>query len=213
MKGIFAALSLLAAACLACGLAGRPTPAQPSSTPPLAPTAVQPTITQVVPSPLPTRFSTATAAPVPTRAPAATQPPAPAGNITLQFYLIALDDNGASGKKIGCSDSVIPVTFQAPRTQAVLREALNRLLSMDERDYGQSGLYNALYQSDLVIDSLAVQNGDAYIRLSGKLTSGGVCDDPRIIAQIEETALQFSTVQRVFITVNGTPIQELLSGR
>lgn len=139
-----------------------------------------------------------------------TQPPA---NITLKITMIAIDDNGASGPKIGCGDSAVAVNITVPYTQAVLRASLTQLLAVRSKDYGQSGLYNALYQSNLTIDSLALQNGEAIIKLKGQLASGGVCDDPRIIAQIERTALQFSTVSKVTIYVNGTKIQDLLSGK
>jgi hypothetical protein len=40
---------------------------------------------------------------------------------------------------------------------------------------------------------------------------GGVCDSPRVQAQIEQTALQFSTVSEVEVFVNDTPLEEVLS--
>jgi hypothetical protein len=150
----------------------------------------------------------------PTKAP---NPPAAItpnkGDIRLKIYMIAVNDNGAAGPAVGCGDSTVPVTVQVPYTQAVLRTAIENLLAVKGKDYGQSGLYNALYQSNLTLDSLALQNGEATIRLKGQLASGGVCDDPRIIAQIERTALQFSTVNKVSVYVNGTDIHQLLSGR
>jgi hypothetical protein len=39
---------------------------------------------------------------------------------------------------------------------------------------------------------------------------GGVCDEPRVRAQLEETALQFVTVDSVSIFVNGQPLAEAL---
>lgn len=207
---------LLAFTGFGCGISNvtiTPTPIFPtravlpsSATPPATiPAAPIPTSTLAPQAQAPTR----TPRPVATLAP----PPAQQGMINLNIYLVAVGDNGASGKKIGCDDSIVPVVIQVPYTQGVLRASLNKLLSIKDRDYGQSGLVNALYQSDLSIDSLAIQDGEAVIRLTGSLKSGGTCDDPRIIAQIEETALQFSTVTRVSIFVNGVKIQQLLSGR
>jgi hypothetical protein len=89
---------------------------------------------------------------------------------------------------------------------------LNNLLAINDQFYGESGLYNALYQSDLVVQGINIQNGRATIALTGTLTSGGVCDDPRIMEQLRQTALQFSTVNSVAITVNGVPLESLLSG-
>jgi hypothetical protein len=107
---------------------------------------------------------------------------------------------------------VVPVEVVIDQTQGVLRAALERLLSVEEQYYGESGLYNALYQSDLTIADVAIINGTATIRLSGELLLGGACDNPRVQAQLEQTALQFSTVTGVEIFLNDTPLGELLSG-
>ena len=42
---------------------------------------------------------------------------------------------------------------------------------------------------------------------------GGVCDDPRIKAQLEESALQFNTVDKASVFINGVPLDQLLSGQ
>jgi hypothetical protein len=98
-------------------------------------------------------------------------------------------------------------------TRAPLTAAIRALLALDERTYGQSGLYNALYQSDLQLEGVDLNNGQATIRLTGEVQVGGVCDHPRVEAQLEQTALQFSTVDRVEVMVNGTPLDEVLSLR
>jgi hypothetical protein len=61
--------------------------------------------------------------------------------------------------------------------------------------------------------SVTLTNGHADIRLAGKLSLGGECDDPRVQAQFEQTALQFSTVHSVSIFINGRPLRSLLGGR
>lgn len=129
----------------------------------------------------------------------------------MRIFLIALEDNGQSGKKIGCDDSVIPVQVTIPPTQAVLRAALEALISLKDQFYGQSGLYNALYQSNLQLEGVTIEGGKAIINLSGTLMLGGVCDNPRVEAQIEETALQFATVSEVAVFVNGKSLEEILS--
>lgn len=132
---------------------------------------------------------------------------------TANIYLIAIDDNGQSGPKIGCNDSVIPVRVEFPPTTAPLTTALERLLALKDQFYGQSGLYNVLYQSTLQLEKVTVQNGTATIRLTGQLRLSGVCDAPRVQAQIEQTALQFSSVQDVDIFLNGRPLADALSQR
>jgi hypothetical protein len=136
------------------------------------------------------------------------------GATRIKIYLIAIDDNGVSGKKIGCNDSLVPVEVQITPTLAVLKAALSELFKLQgQRYYGASGLYNSLYQSSLSIESLNIVNREAIIRLRGELRLGGVCDDPRAKAQLEEIALQFSTIDRVSVFINGVPLQQLLSGQ
>jgi len=135
------------------------------------------------------------------------------GNQTVLIYLVALEDNGISGEKIGCGDSLVPVSIGIPRTQGVLRAAIEELLSVEDAYYGESGLYNALYQSNLQAREIRIEDGQAIIQLEGALRLGGVCDNPRVEGQLKQTALQFSTVRDVAITVNGTPLEDLLSGK
>lgn len=130
----------------------------------------------------------------------------------VNLYFIALEDAGRSGKPIGCNDSVVPVEVEIEPTSAPLTAALERLFSIDSQYYGQSGLYNALYQSDLRLDSATVEQGQATIALSGTLRLGGVCDNPRVEAQIEETARQFPTVDEVVVYLNGQRLEDVLSG-
>ena len=143
--------------------------------------------------------------------PPATEAPVEAGTQQVNIYLIALEDNGISGPLIGCGDSVVPVTIELSATEGILRAALENLLALKDQFYGQSGLYNALYQSDLQVDDVTIVDGEAQIFLSGSLLLGGECDNPRLQAQLEQTALQFSTVQAVSIFINGEPLAEALS--
>jgi hypothetical protein len=130
---------------------------------------------------------------------------------TVQIFLIALEDQGISGELIGCGDSLVPVRVSIAPTQGVLRAALETLLGVKQSYYGQSGLYNALYQSNLRVEDVRIESGLATIQLTGSLLLGGVCDNPRVEGQLRATARQFSTVQNVEILVNGTPLDELLS--
>lgn len=134
-------------------------------------------------------------------------------SIDVKIAMIALEDNGASGKKIGCDDSVVMISQEiTPYTTGTLRAAFVRLLSLKETSYGgELGLYNALAQSDLTLDDVSLEGGVATVEISGQPVLGGVCDIPRFVAQLEETALQFDTVSAVEILLNGEPIDEALS--
>ena len=129
------------------------------------------------------------------------------------IYLIALEDAGRNGQEIGCSDSVIPVEVEIEPTIAPLTAALETLFSIDERFYGQSGLYNSLYRADLAVERIDIVDDVATIYLTGDFAIGGVCDSPRVRAQLEETALQYATVDEVQIFINGESLDSLLSER
>jgi hypothetical protein len=136
---------------------------------------------------------------------------APRTTASVKFYLVAIGDNGRFGKKVGCGDSLVAVTRPIAPTEAPLSAALWLLLSDHHRFYGQSGLYNALYQSRLAIGRIGIKNGRAIIHLTGRLRLGGVCDDPRVAGQLKRTAFQFSTVHSVAIFINSVPLKRLLS--
>jgi hypothetical protein len=165
---------------------------------------------------IPTAESTATLAP-PTSTPAAAATAAPTETAQppeisrVDVFLVALEDAGQSGQEIGCGDSLVPVEVEVEPTPAPLTAALEALLAIDEQHYGQSGLYNALYQSDLQVESVAIQDGTATIRLTGQLQLGGTCDNPRVKAQLTQIALQFSTVDEVDVFINDKPLDEVLS--
>jgi hypothetical protein len=193
------------------------TPVEPSSTamrpldtslPPIN-TAITPTYSRMpsdTPQPTPTAFPPS---PTPTIIP----PSATPTSMTVKIFLIAMEDNGVSGPAVGCGDSAVAVDVQVPYSQGTLRAAMEKLLSIHEQYYGGSGLYNALYQSNLTVADVAIESGGhAVVRLNGTISSGGVCDDPRIIAQLERTALQFSTVHSVSVYVHGALLEDLLSG-
>jgi hypothetical protein len=147
------------------------------------------------------------APPTPIPSPQPTQPS------QVNIYLVALGDAGKFGQEIGCEDSLVPVEVQVPPAEDPLEAAYEALLSIDTQFYGQSGLYNALYQSDLSVGNLAVEDGTARVHLTGQLMLGGVCDNPRVQAQLEEIALQFPQVERVEVFINDTPLEDLLSLR
>ncbi|MEO8356794.1 MAG: GerMN domain-containing protein [Chloroflexota bacterium] len=166
---------------------------------------INPTATMVIPSPT-------FALPVPTQVPPVLQSATPRQQ-TVKIFLIALEDNGQSGTVVGCGDSAVPVTVTIPQTQGVLRAALEKLFSAKQQFYGESGFYNALYQSDLQVEGVNIVQGTATIRLTGNVVLGGACDAPRVEAQIEQTALQFSTVSEAEIFIDDVPLEDVLSSK
>ncbi len=130
----------------------------------------------------------------------------------VKIYLIALNDNGKSGKATGCGDSVVAIQRDILPTTAPLRASLEQLFASKDQYYGQSKLYNALYQSNLLIDYIEVNKGGiASIELAGSYKLGGVCDGPRFVSQIQQTVLQFKTITSANILVNGKPLEQIAS--
>lgn len=140
--------------------------------------------------------------------------PTPTPSATLfteaTIYLVAIGDNGASGALIGCQDSLIPVTTQFAPTVAPMTAAYQNLLSLKTAYFGESGLYNALYQSNLTLQAINIQNRQALVYLTGNVVSSGVCDAPRIHAQLRQVALQYNTVDTVAVFINGAPMESVV---
>ncbi len=184
------ALSLAACSTLEVGIEPTPTPGAA----PMATTA-------------PTDAPPATAMPEPTAEPS----PTSAGVTRVNVYLVALDDGGRAGKPIGCGDSIVAVPREIAPTHEPLRAVYDEQLAIRDRNYGESGLYNALYGCDLHVEHVSLVDGVATVELAGTFQLGGTCDMPRAGAQLSEPALQFATVQSVQVFVNGQPLDELLS--
>lgn len=129
----------------------------------------------------------------------------------LTLYYVALNDNGIAGDKIGCDDSVVAITTAEVTTSDVVKASLERILNDNSQFYGESGLYNALYQSDINYDGLVIDGDEATVRLSGSLKLSGACDSPRVKAQLEKTVAEATKASQVAILLNNKPLDEALS--
>lgn len=138
-------------------------------------------------------------------------PTTTSGTTIINIYMVALDDNGKSGKQVGCGDSLIRVKREVTKSQGVLVAALTEQLSQKDQYYGESGLYNALSASSLQVEKATITSGIADVRLTGSLSLGGVCDDPRVEEMLKAVVLQFPTVKQANIFLNGVPLHEALS--
>ncbi len=152
--------------------------------------------------------------------PGGNQPPAGGNNQNeeqpeavgeVQIYLIALSDGSTLGP-VGCGDDKVAVTRVLTRpTTDPLRTALDELFSIKARDYGQSGLVNILFQSNLSVDKITRSANMIRVDLNGGFILGGVCDDPRAEAQIVETVKLYSGGKTVEVYLEGKLLQEALS--
>jgi hypothetical protein len=131
----------------------------------------------------------------------------------VQVFLIAPEDGGTLGRKVGCSDSAVPIEVQLPAPRPALEGSLEALFGLENRYHGGSGLYNPLYASPLEIEAIQRVGSEARIRLGGYIEIGGDCDGPRMLAQLTETVLQFPDVQRVTFYLGEKPLRQLLAGK
>ncbi|HEY4525354.1 MAG TPA: GerMN domain-containing protein [Candidatus Paceibacterota bacterium] len=142
-----------------------------------------------------------TTPPVSTTTPpqATSTPPA----TTASVVIAVLDTAGTSNGKPRACDKVILVPRTVATTTAPLTAALQNLFAISTTSVSGYFNYIARTNATLKFDRATVANGTAHIYLTGSLSGlAGVCDDPRASIQIEETALQFGTVQRVQLYLN-----------
>lgn len=131
----------------------------------------------------------------------------------LHLYFIALGDNGASGTKLGCGDSLIESDTDAIGTTNKLQETFQRLLASHDQTYGDTGLYNALYESQLSYVSGSVSGDTVTVKLTGTIKQAGECDTPRIQAQLTQAAEAATGAKHAVIDVNGKPLSKVLSNK
>jgi spore germination protein GerM len=136
----------------------------------------------------------------------------PAKTMTVKVYYIDTNVPNQNGS-VGCGDEAIGVDKPIVPTASLLETALEILLSSDQSLMEGAGLYNALANQNWELESVSIINEEAIIKFYGKFVGMGVCENPRIKAQIEKTALQFSTVKKVSIFVGGISLDELMSAK
>lgn len=128
----------------------------------------------------------------------------------IRVYLVALGDDGKTGKKIGCNDSLVSVAHTIKKTAAPLTAALRELLSTPQHSDGTPSLENFWKGRNLKVSSVTIRNRTATIHISGEVFVAGVCDIPRIESQIQETARQFPNVKKVKVFIGNRTLAEAI---
>lgn len=146
-------------------------------------------------------------------APAAAPAPDPGATTErVHVFLIAPQDGGRSGRKVACGDSAVPVEVTLPRPGPALEGALRALLRMSDPYDPASGLLNSLHASRLELGGVERSGAQARVLLTGYLALGDACENARMLAQLTETALQFSGISYVDFAIDGQPLRGLLLG-
>ncbi len=122
-------------------------------------------------------------------------PPVALTTTDTTVYAIKLNDNGTSlnSVQVGCGDSAMPVQMTAPNAYddtdpvASINAAMMTLLSTTATSFNTQGYQNPLSNQAMVIQSVTQSGTNYTVKLNGSFTFGGVCDMPRVRAQVEET--------------------------
>ncbi len=107
--------------------------------------------------------------------------------------------------KFGCNDYLIPVSVPLEESEpANLGTALKKLFSRKGHKMGSLNLRNVWNRlgTQVKIDSIYEYKDTTIVEISGKITSGGVCEDPRITGQIHETIRHYA--KNYVIKFNGS---------
>ncbi|MGP5650167.1 MULTISPECIES: GerMN domain-containing protein [Glutamicibacter] len=153
-----------------------------------------------------------TAAPSASSTPA-TESSAEPTTAALTLFYVAVGDEGKSGPKIGCGDSLVSAETGPEEFTNQVEAAITALLADDKEELGGSGLRNALAGSDLSYASSVVDGDVVTVELNGAVSSGGTCDDPRIIGQLKYTAMTAAGTGEAEILVEGEKIEKVLSAK
>lgn len=127
----------------------------------------------------------------------------PEGTMPVRLYFARLNDNGQTGKPIGCGDSIVSKTVYLPLSLThPLEDSLVRLLNYAPANGIVPGTDFYTVVASTTLARVTIASSTAQISLKGS-AGAGICDTPRFLAQIQETALQFPTVRDVQICLNG----------
>jgi hypothetical protein len=176
-----------------------------------------PTLTPLptdTPAPSPTFTPEPTATQPPTAMPTVLpQPPTVEATLTTEqailVYYINQDENGP----FGCGEALWYIKTKQPKTSSIandIRYALNTILSYHSETIGS--LYNPGYASTLAVSNVELTGNGVVVSLTGTYNrTKDPCDGRRLIDQLRQTIKQFEGVSNIQITINGTPIADVIS--
>jgi len=100
--------------------------------------------------------------------------------------------------------AVHPVKRRVPETDALARAALEELLKGPDRIEADAGYFSSV-NTGVAVQSIVIEDGVAKVDFSSILEDqvGGSCRVAAVRAQITETLKQFSTVDKVIISIDG----------
>jgi len=155
-------------------------------------------------TPVPT-FTTTNPNPTPTSSPMSQD------NV-VEIALVSIEGD-AGGETFGCGDSIYLVEREVGDTDNAVEAALEELFSVSTQrpTEGTMELYSALYNSDLSVDRVETGDNSISVYLTGEMSLGGTCDNPRFSEQLMRTVEANTSASEVFIYINDEPLDEAMS--
>ncbi len=116
---------------------------------------------------------------------------------------VYLGNTNEDPESLNC-EITYPVERKIPKTLGVGKAAIEELLSGAKESESIQGYYSSI-PSNVELNSLRITDGVAYADFNSALQDGvgGSCLTSRIRSQIENTLLQFESVNSVVISVDG----------
>lgn len=107
---------------------------------------------------------------------------------------------------IGCNDLLVRVADDEVKS---VQQAIKRTMVHEDP---MNGYYNSVGQSQLMVDHMVTDAyGKTNVYLTGSVQINGVCDPPRIQAQLEHAVRQFDDGSHAQIFVNDVTLEKVLS--
>ncbi len=108
------------------------------------------------------------------------------------------------GGTIGCGSKIIFAPHTVAKTTATIDATYRTLFELQENsDIPEDNIRNVVAgYTQLFYDSVTLQNGVAKLYLTGTMYGPGHCAEPDMKAQIEQSALQFDTVNKLEVHIN-----------
>jgi hypothetical protein len=129
----------------------------------------------------------------------------------VQTYFIVPQTGGEEA----CANTPRSAIYNT-QSKDLTRAALEKLFAIKTQYYGNNKLYNALWESNLAIESITNKDNRVVIALNGTFKLEGTCDPAFAEVQITQTAGVAARQQygqddeAVEITVGGKPLYEAL---
>jgi hypothetical protein len=205
-------IGILLASLAGCNYPGQalPTPTSVLTNTPLPSPTPLPTETL---SPSPTFTLEPSATPPPATPTAIPQPPTAAATLSVDQAILVYYINKNETGQFGCGEALWYIKTNQPKSSQVandIRYALTTILNYHSETIGS--LYNPGYASSLAVNNVELSSNGVVVSLTGTYNrTKDPCDGRRLIDQLRQTIKQFPGIANIQITINGTPIADVIS--